>query len=329
MIQRDSSAPQYPMRVVVRRTGLNASLLRAWERRYGAVEPGRSDGGQRLYSEDDIRKLTLLREAVDSGHNISQVAELPLDGLRELVWREQARTLPQGGTPRAPERAVQPPERGEGNGDREAAHRVAAGLLAQALEAVHGMEPRRLEAVLNRSAMALAPDQLVDDLLLPLLDRMGLLWREGEVGPASEHMASGVIRRFLDWLLEALATPEPGPLMVVGTPAGHRHEFGALLAAVVAAGEGWDVLPLGPDLPASEIAEAVRRKGASAVALSAIHPADDPNLERELRALRQDLTGDVRVLVGGGAAQACRAALEAAGIEVLATLADLRQSIRG
>ncbi len=328
MIQRDSSAPQYPMRVVVRRTGLNASLLRAWERRYGAVEPGRSDGGQRLYSEDDIRKLTLLREAVDSGHNISQVAELSLEGLRELVWREQSRVLPQGPGSRAPE-VLEPGKRPGGGADPAGSHRMAAGLLDQALEAVHGMEPRKLEAVLNRSAMALAPDSLVDELLLPLLDRMGLLWREGEVGPASEHMASGVIRRFLDWLLEALATPEPGPLMVVGTPAGHRHEFGALLAAVVAAGEGWDVLPLGPDLPASEIAEAARRKGASAVALSAIHPADDPNLAHEMRALRRDLTGDVRVLVGGAAALSNRDVLEEAGVEVLGTLAELRDSIRG
>jgi MerR family transcriptional regulator, light-induced transcriptional regulator len=341
MIERDASLPQYPMRVVVRRTGLNASLLRAWERRYGAVDPGRSDGGQRLYSEDDIRKLNLLREAVDAGHNISQVAELPLQGLRDLVLREQARGLPQG---LGPEREGLAERTGRGGAGTNGASRAgaegrdapgdgsnepgrAALLLERALESVHGMDTRGLEAVLNRSAMALAPDELVDAVLLPLLQRIGLLWREGEVGPASEHMASGVVRRFLDWLLEALGSHEPGPLMIVGTPAGHRHEFGSLLAAVVAAGEGWDVLPLGPDLPASEIAEAARRKGASAVALSALHPVEDPHLPGELRALRRELTGDVRVFVGGPAAMVHREALEAVGIEVLHDLVELRRKI--
>jgi MerR family transcriptional regulator, light-induced transcriptional regulator len=339
MIARDSTVPQYPMRVVVRRTGLNPSLLRAWERRYGAVEPGRSDGGQRLYSEDDIRKLSLLREAVDAGHNISQVAELPLQGLRELVLREHTRALPERpAVPRAGDAryegetkanggtALPGPPIGEAStASREERVRV---YLGRGLETVHGMDTKGLEALLNRAAMALDPEELVDDVLLPLLERIGLLWREGEVGPASEHMASGVIRRFLDWLLEALGSHEPGPLMIVGTPAGHRHEFGALLAAVVSAGEGWDVLSLGPDLPASEIAEAVRRKGASAVALSALHPVEDPHLPGELRALRRELTGDVRVMVGGPAALAHRPALEAVGVEVLGSLSELRALLR-
>jgi MerR family transcriptional regulator, light-induced transcriptional regulator len=331
------------MRVVVRRTGLNASLLRAWERRYGAVEPGRSDGGQRLYSEDDIRKLTLLREAVDAGHNISQVAELSLQGLRDLVLTEQARSAPQGAGVLRPRdngirvSGIAPAQAGSVNGGNVASAEAdstrggvprAQGFLSSALDAVQVMDTRRLEGVLNRGAMALGPEELVDDLLVPLLARIGLLWREGEVGPASEHMASGVVRRFLDWLLEALGSHEPGPLMIVGTPAGHRHEFGAMLAAVVSAGEGWDVLSLGADLPATEIAEAARRKGAAAVALSAIHPLDDPHLPGELRALRRELTADVRVLIGGPAAVPHRDALEAVGVEVLVDLPELRQKLR-
>ncbi|CAN5762698.1 hypothetical protein BH23GEM11_BH23GEM11_12300 [soil metagenome] len=344
MILRDSSLPQYPMRVVVRRTGLNASLLRAWERRYGAVDPGRSDGGQRLYSEDDIRKLTLLREAVDAGHNISQVAELSLQGLRDLVLTEQARGLPQGaGVLRPRDTGIRLQDRAasrggvgdngtgvseETSGFSGSMSGRASEFLVTALDAVQTMDTRRLEGVLNRGAMALGPEELVDELLVPLLGRIGLLWRQGEVGPASEHMASGVVRRFLDWLLEALSSHEPGPLMIVGTPAGHRHEFGAMLAAVVSAGEGWDVLSLGADLPATEIAEAARRKGAAAVALSAIHPLDDPHLPGELRALRRELTADVRVLIGGPAAMAHQAVLEDVGVEVLGNLAELRGKLR-
>jgi MerR family transcriptional regulator, light-induced transcriptional regulator len=316
MDTRDPNLSQYPIRVVVRRTGLNASVLRAWERRYGAVEPGRSDGGQRLYSEEDIRKLSLLREVVDAGHSIGQVAALPIEELRRLAHKELGRGPPDalgdgGGTP----------ERGAVGGGAQA-------FLRASVAAVHEMDTRSLEGHLTRAAMVLNPLELVDDVLVPLLNRIGLLWESGEVGPASEHVATSVVRRFLDFLLETFGHHAGGPVMVVGTPAGHRHEFGAFLAGVVGASEGWDVLLLGPDLPAEEIAEAVRRKGGLMVALSAIHPMNDPVLPREMAALRAELPGDVDLLIGGPAAALHAAELERLGVRYLPDLAALRRHVR-
>lgn len=323
MENRNSSVPQYPMRVVVRRTGLNASLLRAWERRYTAVEPGRSDGGQRLYSDEDVQKLTLLRDLVDAGHNISQVAELDSGELR-LLLRREGLSLPDD-LPAADGRGGF----GSGSNGADRTERVhpesgAGAHLDACMSAMHAMDPRALEASLNRAAMGLSPVDLVDEVLVPLLTRIGLLWSKGEVRPATEHVASAVVRRFLDWLLDTLSPRTPAPLAVVGTPAGHRHEFGSLLAAVVAAVEGWDVLNVGPDLPASEIAAAARTKEASLVALSAIHPGDDPHLPGELRALRRELPGDIHVVVGGPAAARHADALREVGVEFLPGLDDLR-----
>ena len=77
--------PQYPIRAVARRTGLTPHVLRAWERRYGAVEPARSGGGGRLYSNADILRFRLLARLVREGHAIGQVAHLPTDEL--VKWR--------------------------------------------------------------------------------------------------------------------------------------------------------------------------------------------------------------------------------------------------
>ena len=68
--------PRYPLRAVIRRTGLTADVIRAWERRYGAVSPSRSEGGQRLYSEHDVIRLSLLRKATAEGHSIGEIARL-------------------------------------------------------------------------------------------------------------------------------------------------------------------------------------------------------------------------------------------------------------
>lgn len=330
------SVPQYPMRVVVRRTGLNASLLRAWERRYGAVVPGRSDGGQRLYSEGDIRKLVLLRELVDLGHTIGQIAGRSEDELRNLLLREQ-RVQPDGpnegpGDDEGREaQAGDERESGESPGLHEdlswEADEIAA-TVEEGVAAIRAMDTIRLEQLLDRAAVALTPVQLTDQLIVPLLRRVGQLWEGGELGPASEHLASGVIRRFLDSLLARLAPKETGAVLLIGTPAGQRHEFGALLAGVVAAAEGWQVVPLGPDLPAAEIAEAARRKGAGAIALSALHPNGGDEVKGELQALSQELQGEVPVLVGGPAVNGSRPDLEAAGVICLTDLAELRLHLR-
>ena len=77
------------MRVVVRLTGLSADTLRAWERRYAAIAPGRTVGNARRYTEAQVRRLELLREAVSRGHAIGDVVELDDAAIAQLV-REPA-----------------------------------------------------------------------------------------------------------------------------------------------------------------------------------------------------------------------------------------------
>ena len=76
---------RHPIRVVSRRTGLSPALLRAWEKRYRVVTPSRSEGGQRLYSDEDVHRLALLQWVVEEGRNISQVSSLSLERLEALV----------------------------------------------------------------------------------------------------------------------------------------------------------------------------------------------------------------------------------------------------
>ena len=89
-----SDTRRHPIGVVARRTGLKPDLIRAWERRYGAVEPGRSETRRRFYSDADIERLLLLRRAVGTGRGISQVAGLSNQELEALIETEPANTAP-------------------------------------------------------------------------------------------------------------------------------------------------------------------------------------------------------------------------------------------
>lgn len=292
---------RHPIRVAARRTGLSRDVLRAWEIRYRAVEPDRTPGGQRLYSDADISRLRLLRRALAAGRRIGQVAKLSSAELKRLVLEDEGSLDLQ-----------QPVRRGARAGVTPLA------FLHECLDAVAELDAVRLAAALDRAVAALPGPELIDRVLAPLMSEIGELWLRRHLTPAHERLATIVVRQTLDEIRDMLQRPE-GPTIVVATPSGQRHEIGAMLAAASAASRGWHVIYLGADLPAASIAEAAAKSGARAVALSIIYPADDPALPGELRQLRKRLASAVPIIVGGRAAGEYRDIVREIGARSLCT----------
>ncbi len=302
--------PRHPIKVVVRRTGLSAHVIRVWEKRYQAVMPARTETNRRLYSDEDIARLQWLQQAVQAGNSIGQIAHLPTPELANLVHAEQAA---------AP--LAQRVPNGEG------AEKAPSQFIEQALVAVQRLDAVSLENQLNRASIALSQRHLIEEVVQPLMERIGQMWQEGILRVADEHMASAVVRNFIGNMRASFQVAEAAPRVVSTTPAGQLHEMGALLATVVATSEGWSSTFLGPNLPAEEIARAAAQRGAKAALLSIIYPGDDPHLGGELLKLRQLLGDDMALLAGGRAAQHYRPFLERAGAITLANLSDLRDSL--
>jgi methylmalonyl-CoA mutase cobalamin-binding subunit len=193
---------------------------------------------------------------------------------------------------------------------------------------VRDLNSSALEASLMRALMAVGAEAFVDDVAVPLLREVGRAWEEKVLGIAQEHLTTAVLRRVLGFAADAAEAPGDAPMVVVATPARQVHEMGAMLAAASAAVAGWQVTYLGPDLPAEEIAGAVRKRGAAAVALSAVFPVRDPALEGELRRLRSLLPPRVSIFLGGEGGRAPAAMLDAAGAAWLASFAEFRQHLR-
>ena len=294
-----STEPRYPVRLVAVRTGLTPHVLRAWERRYRVVSPTRSEGGQRLYSDLDVERLLRLRRLTDRGHAIGRLAALPL---AELVRLED-----EGST-------EEPGLRSES----------AADVAVTAFEATRRLDPAELQAVLERAAVTLGTPVFVEEVIGPLLERIGDGWSERSVSVAQEHMASAVIRRVLGWLLRLYEARNGAPRLVVATPPHHAHELGALMAATTAAAEGWNVTYLGPDLPVADLVSAAAQSGARVVAISAVHQSEGGDLLGTLHETRSRLPNDITLVVGGAGALQRRADLEAAGARVIDSLTEFR-----
>ena len=81
--------PRYRSGVAARLTGVPVETLRVWERRYGVVGPRLSEGGQRLYSSEDVQRLGTIKQLVDAGHAIGNVATLAIETLSEMIDLEK------------------------------------------------------------------------------------------------------------------------------------------------------------------------------------------------------------------------------------------------
>ena len=293
---------QYPIQLVARLTGLSAHVIRIWEQRHRAVEPRRTSSNRRLYTQNEIERLSLLRDLTKAGLRIGQLAGLPDRKLRRLAAESLGTERP------APRAAPAVP--------------ADAALASECLAALQSFDARGLSEVLERASLALGAQGLAQRVIAPLTQTMGDLWREGRITAAHEHFATGIIRGFLTNLAKPFSGNGKAPVIVVATPAGQLHELGALLVGAMAGNLGWQVFQLGASLPATEIAGAAREKQARAVALSLVYPEDDEELPGELRALRELLPPDTALLVGGRAMPAYREVLLRLGA---VPVEDLRQ----
>lgn len=294
------------MKVAAQRTGLSPHVIRIWERRYGAVKPERTETRRRLYSDDEVERLRLLRAVTERGHNIGDVARLSAEKLRSLLGSETREVS-----------------------GRQEKGAVENAWLERAIQSVRDLDAAALEEVLTEANVAMGTQALAMRVIGPLAEKIGELWREGELSAAHEHFATAVIRVFVGHTARQFTGAADGPVIVVVTPMGQLHELGALLAGMAAANLGWNVKYLGASLPTAEIAGVARQTGARAVALSLVYPEDDARLEGELMQLRELVGGKVAILAGGRAAPAYRQWLKRINAIISNDLREFTRALEG
>jgi MerR family transcriptional regulator, light-induced transcriptional regulator len=281
----------YPVQVVARQTGLTPHLLRAWEKRYAAVHPTRSESGRRVYSDLDLRRLKLLSRITKQGHPIGSVATLPDEVLENLAKQS---TISQAERPR-----------GKGG-----SHRERSAIVRDCIAVIQRFDTDGLNKILKRTVLETGYTAVVRQVVAPLAQRLGELWSNGTIQTSHEHFASGAIRAFLLDPARQYSGTAPDTALVASTLQGQLHELGVVMAATLAAERGWRVIYLGPSLPALEIASVAIKSEARVVALSMVYPEAEPKIENELRELRNNLPEKTPILIGGSGAESYRSVID-------------------
>jgi DNA-binding transcriptional MerR regulator len=264
----------YSIKAASQATGLTVETLRAWERRYGVIEPKRDSSGHRIYTACDVSRLRRLRETTDRGHPIGKIAHLSNEDLGCLL----------------------------DDGDAEHPRRGAAQMLiARILNSVENYLPEECDQSIAMAFALLPACEVIRDVLLPALHEVGERWHRGEFTIGQERIVSSAVRCHVCSLLNTYNRVAKGATVVFATFSGERQELGILMYAAVAASRALRVSYLGADLPPAEIGDYARRVNAAAVAISLVSPDDLSTSLRQLVVLRQNLTPAVEIWIGGAA----------------------------
>ena len=248
---------------LARRTGVATELLRAWERRYGLLTPTRTAAGYRLYSDDDVRRVSRMRELLARGLSAAEAARTT------LAERSAA------GAEMGPE--------------------TAALELRDALERLDDVAAH---AAFDRLLAGVTVGGVLEQVVLPLLRELGDRWARGDVTVAQEHFASNLLRGRLLGLARGWDRGT-GPRAVLACPPGERHDIGLIAFGLALRDHGWRITFLGADTPLDSLAGVARSVRPAAIVLGVA----DPERLGPVEAGLPDLLREAPVWLGGAGAR--------------------------
>jgi MerR family transcriptional regulator, light-induced transcriptional regulator len=289
----------YTIKQAALRTGLAIPTIRAWERRYGVVNPTRTAGGYRIYDDEAIERLSAMRRLVE------------VDGVRPSQAAEEVRSrgVTAGGTSerrRAADGELAGSLDAEGGAPTPS---TSASAVSALRDATRRLDLVAFERLLDEAFAAQRFEAAATTVIYPALRAIGEDWAAGEIDVAMEHAASEAIQRRLARFYDA-AVDVTSPLdIVVGLPPGCQHEIGAMGFAVAARRRGLSVLYLGANVPVDSWALTSDALGMAVAVIGAIGEADVTAASAVVASLRSS-TNRPAVVVGGRAASSVAAATD-------------------
>ena len=246
-VERASGHQLYNIGVVTRMTGIAIATLRAWERRYGFPQSGRTGGGHRLYSEQDIIRLRWVKAQIDQGMQTAQAVQA-------LHHQEEASRVQMGRMPGA-----------------AAASDLANGasVCDDLLQSLIHHETDRADLILGEALPLLHPEGLILDVIGPTMSALGDAWFRQEISVATEHLATHYLRqRLLMWMISGPPPYVMRPVVLACAP-DELHEGGLLMLGALMRRRRWPVAYLGQSVPLPDLAALVGEVSPPLVVLTA------------------------------------------------------------
>lgn len=296
---------------VERDTGLSKDTLRVWERRYSSPLPGRDAQGERVYSQEQLELLRLIKRLLDAGYRPGQVVGLPRAEL--LALGRQAGKKQRGKpAPAAP--------------GTDPVSEAMAQQVQTCFELVQRHDGPALRRTLAAAALDMGLARFISTLVAPLNTLIGEAWMNGQMEIFEEHFYTELVTAVLRNSISGLAPAGvASPSVLLTTFPQESHGLGLLMAEAFFALHGCQCLSLGVQTPVPDIARAAQAHGARIIVLSFSASLNPKDVTQGLADLRSRLPAAVEIWAGGTCPVLRRRALP--GVQVLAGFAAIEPSL--
>lgn len=253
-------------------SGIKATTIRVWERRYDLIKPGRTDTNIRMYDDDQVRKLLNVSTLLASGMKISKIAELDERQLNSAVLELQA---------------------GEEDGED-----TALSFINGMVGAMLAFNEAAFERVFDAGVERYGVYDAMLKVIYPLLQKIGLMWSVQDAMPVQEHFASSLIRRKLLAATDSLVVKrKSNKRFILMLPPGEWHETGLLFANYIIRSKGIETVYLGQNVPYEQLAFILERAAVSHLLMFFTTRPENDNLVQIRK--RMSLPRDFMLLVAG------------------------------
>lgn len=247
--QQYSQASLFPIRLLAKKTGVGTSTLRAWERRYGLLQPQRTPKGHRVYSEEDVNRVLKILDLVDDGHSLSGIAEMLATG-------------------NLPPSAMSSPLNVASSMEREPSP-VWGQFIQATINATNDFNIERIDAIFNEASSLYPLNMVIEQLIQPTLIYLGEAWKkQPEIGIAEEHFYTSWLKNRIGARFHHVYSLAKGARVICACAPGCFHEIGLMLFSLTALSRGYRVLYFGADLPINQFQHVLKRSAARAIILS-------------------------------------------------------------
>lgn len=243
-------------------TDIKSHTIRIWEKRYGILDPDRTDTNIRLYNNDDLTKLLNVSLLNKQGYKISKIAAMSESQLRKLILE-----------------SISPSE----NVD------IINGLIVGMIE----LDEIQLNLMMSQAIESIGFERAISEIIFPFFNRIGVMWQAGAINPAQEHFVTHLVRQKVISATDQLQyhiNPDL-PKILLFLPDKELHELSLLLYNYALRSRGFATVYLSQAVPINTIERIVETTKPDAIICTLTNPLDESEIKNILKYLNDSFAG--------------------------------------
>jgi len=291
-----ASEPMLPIQAVERETGVSKELLRMWERRYHFPLPSRDRQGDRIYPQDQVSKLRLLRRLIDTGFRPGKIIAMEASELENLLRSKYTNRI-------------------------ESAPELESELIAT----LKSRDVHVLREYLSHQMVKMGLQSFILEFLQYANPMVGDAWMRGLIEVHEEHLYTEQVQSLIRGAISGLRAATSAPHIMLTTPPEEAHTLGILMTEAMLRLDNVDAVCFGAQTPVRDIVQAAQKHHMNIVALSFSASFPASKAIEFLEELRFRLPLSIEIWAGGSALRSTRRSVE--GVNFFHDLDSIRKAV--